>query len=83
MWNVPGVDIAIFSNSLCGQLVQITNTQNRKNVTVAIADECVTCQNAQSIDLSLGAFDAIADPEQGIVPSESFLLVLSTGLKNC
>ncbi|KIM80328.1 hypothetical protein PILCRDRAFT_530144 [Piloderma croceum F 1598] len=65
---IAAMDIAIFSNSLCGQLVRITNTQNQKNVTVAIADECSTCQNAESIDLSLGAFEAIADLEQGTVP---------------
>ena len=56
------------SGSLCGQQVTITNTDNGKSVTVTIADECPTCTNGNSIDLSTGAFDQIADESSGIVP---------------
>jgi hypothetical protein len=53
---------------LCGQQVLITNPANGKSVTVTIADACPTCDNSNSIDLSTGAFDQIADESQGIVP---------------
>jgi expansin (peptidoglycan-binding protein) len=53
---------------LCGKKVFITNTQNGKSVTVTVADECPTCNNANSIDLSHGAFGMIADYYQGEVP---------------
>jgi expansin (peptidoglycan-binding protein) len=55
-------------SALCGQQVEITNTQNGKTVTVTIADDCPTCENANSIDLSVGAFTQIATEEQGEVP---------------
>jgi expansin (peptidoglycan-binding protein) len=52
---------------LCGQQVQITNEDNGKSVTVTIADDCPTCANANSIDLSVAAFDALANPVQGVI----------------
>jgi len=56
------------ASPLCGKQVVITNTQNGKTVTVTVADDCPTCNSSGSIDLSVAAFDAIADPSQGIVP---------------
>lgn len=53
---------------LCGKKVLITNTQNGKSVTVTVRDECPTCNNANSIDLSHGAFGMIATYDQGQVP---------------
>jgi rare lipoprotein A (peptidoglycan hydrolase) len=55
-------------SALCGKQVQITNTQNGKTVTVTIADDCPTCKNRDSIDLSTAAFNSIADPSLGVVP---------------
>ncbi|EJD02345.1 barwin-like endoglucanase, partial [Fomitiporia mediterranea MF3/22] len=55
-------------SDLCGKMVKITNTDNNKQVTVKIVDACPTCENGNSIDLSTGAFDQIADPSTGIVP---------------
>jgi len=52
---------------LCGQQVKIKNPANQQSVTVTIADDCPTCDNADSIDLSVGAFEQIADLSQGIV----------------
>jgi len=43
----------------CGKQVEITNTKNGKTVTVTVADECPTCDNEMSIDLSVGAFQAL------------------------
>ena len=49
--------------------MRVTNTQNGKSVVATIADRCPTCQNnPSSLDLSQGAFDAIADESQGVVP---------------
>jgi hypothetical protein len=55
-------------SSLCGQQVKITNTKNQKSVTVTIADDCPTCDNDNSIDLSSGAFQKIATLDEGLVP---------------
>jgi rare lipoprotein A (peptidoglycan hydrolase) len=55
---------------LCGKRVNIRNTQNGKSVTVTIADACPGCRNSNSIDLSTGAFNQIAKPEEGMVPIE-------------
>jgi len=70
---IAAIDGARYGNlgaksNLCGQKVKITNTQNKKSVTVTIEDACPTCDNGNSIDLSVGAFQQIADLGQGIVP---------------
>ncbi|KAG9318687.1 hypothetical protein JVU11DRAFT_782 [Chiua virens] len=49
------------SSPLCGLQVQITNTNNGNSITVTIADDCPTCKNEDSIDLSVGAFEALSD----------------------
>jgi len=54
-----------FSQDLCGKQVKVTNTKNKKTVTATIADECPGCKNAQSIDLSQGAFDKIGTEAEG------------------
>lgn len=55
-------------SGLCGKRVTLTNTNNGKSVTVTIADACPTCDNSNSIDLSVGAFKQIATLDEGIVP---------------
>ncbi|KAJ3477418.1 hypothetical protein NLI96_g10479 [Meripilus lineatus] len=55
-------------SSLCGRKVHLTNTKNGKSVTVTIKDDCPTCENANSIDLSVAAFNRIATEEEGMVP---------------
>lgn len=65
---ICAMDSALYSGSLCGKQVQITNTNNGQSVTVTVADECPTCDNANSIDLSVAAFEAIADLSTGEVP---------------
>ena len=67
-------DIARWNPDLCGKSVRVTNNNNGHSVTVTIADVCVTCPNGNSLDLSIGAFAAIANLNQGIVPSASSLL---------
>ncbi|KAF8447726.1 hypothetical protein L210DRAFT_3527039 [Boletus edulis BED1] len=47
------------ASTLCGRQVQITNLNNGWTATVTIADDCPTCQNSNSIDLSVGAFQAL------------------------
>ncbi|KAH9951468.1 hypothetical protein B0H21DRAFT_719117 [Amylocystis lapponica] len=54
-------------SSLCGKKVNITNVSNGKSVTVAIADDCPTCENSNSIDLSVAAFKKLATLEEGEV----------------
>jgi len=43
----------------CGQTVAITNLKNGKTLKVLVADECPGCKNAESIDLSTGAYKAL------------------------
>jgi rare lipoprotein A (peptidoglycan hydrolase) len=50
--------------------VHITNTKSGKSVTVTVADECPTCENANSIDLSTGAFNMIGSSSDGVEPIE-------------
>lgn len=56
------------ASPLCGKKVEITNTDNGKTVVVIVADDCPTCTNSNSIDLSTGAFKQIASFDQGLVP---------------
>ena len=58
-----------FNQGLCGRQVQVTNTNNGESVVATVADECPGCQgNPNSLDLSQGAFDQIADESEGVVP---------------
>lgn len=52
----------------CGKWITLTNTNNGKSVTAMVADVCPTCDTNNSLDLSLGAFEAIADTSAGEVP---------------
>ncbi|TDL15111.1 hypothetical protein BD410DRAFT_845483 [Rickenella mellea] len=56
------------TSALCGKQVVITNTKNNKQVTVAIQDECPNCSNRDSIGLTRGAFQIIAELSDGEVP---------------
>ncbi|KDQ60945.1 hypothetical protein JAAARDRAFT_568158 [Jaapia argillacea MUCL 33604] len=71
---IAAIDVARYGDTgvtspLCGQQVFITNQNNGKSVTVTIADACPTCNNGDSIDLSVGAFTQIATEEEGEVPN--------------
>ncbi|KAG2144884.1 expansin family protein, partial [Suillus cothurnatus] len=61
------------TSSLCGQQVQITNQINGNTVVVTIADDCPTCANENSIDLSVAAFQALDSLSVGDIPSMSCL----------
>jgi len=53
---------------LCGKQVSITNTDNQQTVVVTIADACPTCDNSNSIDLSVAAFQQLGPLSQGVLP---------------
>ncbi|RSH94696.1 hypothetical protein EHS25_004501 [Saitozyma podzolica] len=70
---VIAIDIAWYGNtgsesSYCGKSITVQNTQNGKEVTAVVADVCPTCANGNSLDLSVGAFTAIATESEGQVP---------------
>ncbi|VDB89352.1 unnamed protein product [Peniophora sp. CBMAI 1063] len=50
-----------YASSLCGQSVTVTNLNNGRVVTASIADQCPGCANANSLDLSIGAWEAIGE----------------------
>ncbi|WVR03802.1 hypothetical protein IAU60_000798 [Kwoniella sp. DSM 27419] len=52
----------------CGKWITITNSNNGKSVTAQVADVCPTCVSDNSLDLSVGAFTAIASESEGSVP---------------
>ncbi|GHJ87462.1 hypothetical protein NliqN6_3864 [Naganishia liquefaciens] len=55
-------------NPDCGRWVTIVNESNGKTVVAQVTDACPTCTgNGESLDLSVGAFQAIADLSQGQV----------------
>lgn len=52
----------------CGKQIKIFRADNpSKSVLVTVADECPSCVNSESIDLSVGAFTAIATEAEGMV----------------
>lgn len=52
---------------LCNKTVNITDLDNDKSVVVKIVDDCPSCNNFNSIDLSYAAFSELADPNVGIL----------------
>lgn len=54
-------------SSLCGKQVQIFNDANGKSVVATVADACPTCLNNNSIDLSVGTFQQLADLSEGMI----------------
>jgi len=55
-------------SDLCGKVINIKNVNNGKTVTATVWDVCPTCNNGNSLDLSVGAFNAIASESEGMVP---------------
>lgn len=51
----------------CGQTIDITRVSTGAKVTVTVADLCPTCTTDNSLDLSQGAFGAIASESEGQV----------------
>ena len=49
----------------CGQYIQVN--RNGRTVNAIVADLCPTCVGSDSIDLSSGAFNQIASPDEGSV----------------
>jgi rare lipoprotein A (peptidoglycan hydrolase) len=55
-------------SQFCGRQIEIHNTNNGKSVVATVADACPTCNNQNSLDLSVGAFEQIATQAEGLVP---------------
>ena len=55
------------ASPLCGKQVEIIDIANGNSVTVTIADDCPTCDNSNSIDLSKGAFQHLDNLSVGQV----------------
>jgi rare lipoprotein A (peptidoglycan hydrolase) len=53
--------------SYCGRQVLITNLANNQQVSATIRDECPGCSTSTSLDLSVAAFDAIGNPDTGVL----------------
>jgi rare lipoprotein A (peptidoglycan hydrolase) len=69
------IDEAMYAGgSNCGRQVSITRTSDGRQVTAVVADMCPTCDTDESLDLSQGAFEAIASQEEGKVSTLLFVL---------
>lgn len=67
---VIAIDSAMYANGAnCGRKVQITRTDNGKVGFGVVQDECPTCDNGTSLDLSTGFFNSLGAPSEGIVRS--------------
>lgn len=70
---IGAIDIAWYGNTgsqsqYCGRSVKVTNQNNGRSVDIIVADVCPTCNTDNSFDLSVGAFQAIASLDDGLVP---------------
>ncbi|GAA96036.1 hypothetical protein E5Q_02696 [Mixia osmundae IAM 14324] len=66
---VVAVQQTRMNSSLCGKKVLITNTATGATVTATVADTCPSCQgNPNSLDLSVGAFEALGSLSSGVLP---------------
>ncbi|BGP13810.1 hypothetical protein JCM10213_006357 [Rhodosporidiobolus nylandii] len=61
------VNAAQMNSGWCGRTVQITNNANGKTVTATVQDTCPGCSYG-SLDLSVGAFNAIGEESSGVLP---------------
>lgn len=60
-------DYASNDNSpYCGKSINIKNIANGNIITAVVADVCPTCTNDNSLDLSVGAFSALANGDMGL-----------------
>lgn len=57
------------NGAYCGKTVIITRDSTGASIQALVADECPTCRDAQSLDLSLGAFEALGTLDEGVCES--------------
>ena len=72
---IIALDTALYGNlgavsDHCGKAVMITNKKNGQQVQATVADACPTCDSADSIDLSQGAFEALGSLDEGLLDGE-------------
>lgn len=65
---VVALDFRRYDMSLCGRKLRVTNSDNGQTVDVTVVEVCPSCQNANSLDLSVGAFNRIGSLSEGIYP---------------
>ncbi|KAJ7905562.1 hypothetical protein B0H14DRAFT_2292564, partial [Mycena olivaceomarginata] len=58
---VVALETKTYANGIhCGRGIQICDTKNNKCVNGIVADECPTCTNPQSVDMSRSMFEGLA-----------------------
>ncbi|KAF9053738.1 hypothetical protein BDZ89DRAFT_1107375 [Hymenopellis radicata] len=62
-----------YLSSNCGKTVTLVNDNTGSSVTATVADLCPTCVGTYSIDLSKGAFLALAQESDGVFPITYYL----------
>ncbi|GAA5985200.1 hypothetical protein JCM5350_004270 [Sporobolomyces pararoseus] len=64
---IVAVNANQMNSGMCGKSVTIRNTSNGKQINAQVADTCPGCSYG-SLDLSMGAFGALGDYDQGVLP---------------
>ncbi|KZV64757.1 carbohydrate-binding module family 5 protein, partial [Peniophora sp. CONT] len=56
---IIALQAARYDASLCGKTLSITNVNKGITIQAVVADMCPGCRNSESLDLSIGAWEAI------------------------
>ncbi|CAK5277397.1 unnamed protein product [Mycena citricolor] len=65
---IVALDTAMYKNGdNCGRKIQITNLANGQTVDATVADECPTCDNNTSVDMSEAVFTKLAALSVGLI----------------
>ncbi|KAJ6547621.1 hypothetical protein B0H19DRAFT_276762 [Mycena capillaripes] len=58
---VVALDTKMYAKGInCGRTIRLTNLSNGKTADGLVADECPTCRNGQSVDMSVKMFESLA-----------------------
>ncbi|VDC05915.1 unnamed protein product [Peniophora sp. CBMAI 1063] len=61
--HIVALQSARYDPSLCGHTVWIQNPAKSITISAVIADNCPGCRNSESLDLSVGAWEALGQSE--------------------
>lgn len=64
---VVAIDASMYEGGkFCGKTIAVTRVSTGKTIHCIGADECPGCPTVQSLDLSIAAFNALGNPDEGV-----------------
>jgi len=64
---IVAIDSSMYnSGEFCGKSITVTRVSTGKSINCVGADECPGCPSSGSLDLSVGAFNALGTPDEGV-----------------